>query len=72
MGLADRFKKSSHDRRSVELLLTGQGASQEEADEIIRLLEVRLSPRGMHDWLAHSKESHAITDPEASGTLVSS
>ena len=69
MGFTDRFKKSSHDRSSVELLLTGQGASQEQADEIIRLLEVRLSPVEMHDWLAHPKKSHGITDPEASAAF---
>jgi hypothetical protein len=69
VGLADRFKKSSHDRSSVELLLTGQGASHEQADEIIRLLEVRLSPDEMHDWLAHPRKSHGIADPEASGSV---
>jgi hypothetical protein len=69
VGLADRFKKSSHDRHSVELLLTGRGASQEEADEIIKLLETRLSPDAMHDWLAHPKKSHGIADPEAGGSF---
>jgi hypothetical protein len=46
-----------------------QGASDEQADEAIRLLEVRLSPDEMHDWLAHLKKSHGITDPEASGNF---
>ena len=46
-----------------------EGASDEQADEIIRLLEIRLSPDEMHDWLAHPKKSHGITDPEASGNF---
>ena len=66
MGFLDRMKKRpSHDEGSVRQMLEVEGATPEQADELVRTLGRRLSPDEMHTWLSHPEKAHGVTDPES-------
>lgn len=67
VGLRDKFsKKAKYDDAAIRQLLQDEGASLDEAREIVDVLGTRLSPDEMHIWLSHPQKSHGIPDPEAS------
>jgi hypothetical protein len=46
-------------------MLAEHGASWHEAEQIIAVLEARMTPNEMHEWLAHPRKAHRVVDPEA-------
>lgn len=66
VGFLDRVKKRpSRDEASIRQMLEAEGATAEEAEELVRILGRRLSPDEMHTWLSHPDKAHGIPDPES-------
>ena len=66
-------KRPSHDEASVRQMLEAEGATPEQAQELVSILGRRLSPDKMHTWLSHPDKSHGIPDPasaEKFGTVL--
>ena len=70
MGFRDRLKKGpSHDQATIRQMLEAEGATADQAQEIVDTLGRRLSPDEMHVWLSHPEQSHPVPDPDAAKLL---
>ena len=62
-------KRPSHDETSIRQMLEAEGATAEEAQEIVEILSRRMSHDDMHRWLSHPEKSHGIPDPQSEETF---
>ena len=62
-------KRPSHDQTSISQMLETEGATADEAKEIVELLSLRMSYDDMHTWLSHPEKSHGVPDPGFQETL---
>ena len=70
VGFLDRMKKRpSHTETSIRQMLEAEGATAEEAQEIVMILSHRMSHDDMHVWLSHPQKAHGIPDPDTAGTF---
>jgi hypothetical protein len=66
VGFLDKLKgRPSHDEESIRQMLQAEGATPEQAGELVQILGQRLSPDQMHTWLSHPDKAHGIPDPES-------
>ena len=66
MGFLDRLKKRpSHDEASIRQMLEAEGATAEQAQEIVEILGRRMSHDEMHIWFSHPEKAHGIPDPDS-------
>jgi hypothetical protein len=60
-----RSQRSSWSVASIRRMLQAEGATRRQAQEIVRLLSLRLSAQQMHVWLSHPGKSRPVPDPNA-------